>query len=487
MSDNPFGFNRPGDDGDDDKPQDPFKAMGGDMSQFADMLHRFADMLGSQGAGGAEGGPLNWDLAKNIARHSVVEQGDPSIVDAERRQVEEALRLADLWLDEGTTLPAGIRTPQAWSRSEWIEQTLPVWAKVCDPIASRMVDSMGGALGGGEIPADVQAMAGPLIGMVKQMAGAMVGGQAGQALGALAREVTGSADVGLPLAPGGVGALLPAGVDAFGAGLEVSGDEVRLYLALREAAHQRLFAHVPWLRAHLLGAVEEYARGITVDLSGIEQAVQGLDLNNPEAIQEALGGELSLQPEETPRQKAALARLETALALVEGWVDTVVNQVAEGRLPGSVKLSEAVRRRRATGGPAERTFATLVGLELRPRRLREAGVLWRTLTEARGMQGRDALWDHPDLLPTADDLDDPEGFAHGKDEIEGLSDLDISALTADHPEIGRTDGTSGKPGKPGEDGAAEGDDKPDKPDENGRGGADGGGKGPDDGAPGPRS
>ncbi|MFG2085385.1 MULTISPECIES: zinc-dependent metalloprotease [unclassified Spirillospora] len=435
MSDTPFGFNRPGNGDDDDRPQDPFKGMGGDMAQFADMLHRFADMIGGQGAGGEGGGPLNWDLAKNIARHQVVEQGDPSVVDTERRQVEESLRLADLWLDEKTTLPAGIRTPQAWSRSEWIEQTLPVWAKVCDPIATRMVESMGSALGGGEIPADMQAMAGPLIGMVKQMAGAMVGGQAGQALGALAREVTGSADVGLPLAPDGVGALLPAGVEAFGSGLEVSGDEVRLYLALREAAHQRLFAHVPWLRSHLLGAVEEYARGITVDLSGIEQAVQGLDLSNPEALQEALGGEIQLQPEESPRQKAALARLETTLALVEGWVDTVVNDAAQGRLPGSVKLAEAVRRRRATGGPAERTFATLVGLELRPRRLREAAALWRTLTDVRGTQGRDAVWDHPDLLPTSDDLDDPDGFVHGRDEIEGLSDLDLSKLTRSPEDI----------------------------------------------------
>ncbi|MEV4673120.1 zinc-dependent metalloprotease [Actinomadura sp. NPDC049382] len=474
MSDTPFGFNRPGNGDDDDRPQDPFKGMGGDMAQFADMLHRFADMIGAQGAGGGGGGPLNWDLAKNIARHTVVEQGDPSVVDAERRQVVEALRLADLWLDERTTLPAGIRTPQAWSRSEWIEQTIPVWAKVCDPIATRMVDSMGGALGGGEIPADVQAMAGPLIGMVKQMAGAMVGGQAGQALGALAREVTGSADVGLPLAPDGVGALLPAGVEAFGQGLEVSDDEVRLYLALREAAHQRLFTHVPWLRSHLLGAVEEYARGITVDLSGIEQAVQGLDLSNPEALQEALGGEIQLQPEETPRQKAALARLETALALVEGWVETVVNETAEGRLPGSVKLAEAVRRRRATGGPAERTFATLVGLELRPRRLREAAALWRSLTEARGTQGRDAVWDHPDLLPTADDLDDPDGFVHGREEIEGLSDLDWSDLTK-APEEGGEPGEKG----PDEKGSDEKGSDEKGPDE----GDPGGGARPDDGGP----
>ncbi len=420
MSDIPFGFGRPGEPGDENEPgkQDPFG--GGNMQDFAAMLHQFADMLSNQSSGG---GPLNWDLAKDIARHHIAEQGDPSVLDAQRRAIVESLRLADLWLDETTTLPAGIRTPQAWSRSEWIENTLPVWSKVCDPMAARMVESMGSAM-----PEEMQAMAGPIVGMIRQMGGAMVGGQAGQALGALALEVVGSTDVGLPLAPAGVGALLPAGIKAFGEGLEIAEDEVRVYLALREAAHQRLFEHVPWLRSHLLRAVEDYASGITVDLSKIEEAVSGMDLNDPEALQQALGGELSLTPEETPQQKAALARLETALALVEGWVDTVVNAAAGQRLPSAVKLAEAVRRRRATGGPAERTFATLVGLELRPRRLREAASLWVRLGEARGTDGRDAVWAHPDLMPTADDLGDPAAFVEGKSD-----DIDMSHFT-DEPD-----------------------------------------------------
>jgi putative hydrolase len=416
VSDIPFGFNRPGEPGDENEPgkQDPFGA--GNMQDFAAMLHQFADMLSNPSSGG---GPLNWDLAKDIARHQVVEQGDPSVLDAQRRAVVESLRLADLWLDEVTTHPAGIRTPQAWSRSEWIEHTLPVWSKICDPMATRMVESMSSAM-----PEEMRAMAGPLVGMLQQMAGAMVGGQAGQALGGLALEVVGSTDIGLPLAPAGVGALLPSGVRAFGEGLEVGEDEVRLYLALREAAHQRLFEHVPWLRSHVLRAVEDYASGITVDLSKIEDAVAGMDLSNPEALQQALGGELSLTPEETPQQKAALARLETALALIEGWVDTVVNNAAKDRLPSTDKLAEAVRRRRATGGPAERTFATLVGLELRPRRLREAAALWVSLGEARGNDGRDAVWAHPDLMPTAEDLDDPAAFIEGKS-----ADIDITDFT----------------------------------------------------------
>ncbi|MDX6738846.1 zinc-dependent metalloprotease [Actinocorallia sp. A-T 12471] len=466
MGDTPFGFNRPGDDDGDGKPGDPFgmgfgmpgMPPGGDMRQFADMLRQFADMLSGMGSGGS--GPVNWEMVRNIARHLVVEAGDPSVVDAERRQVEDALRLADLWLDEGTTLPAGIRSPKAWSRSEWLEATLPVWEKVVDPIAERMTEAMGGALGGGEnIPPEMAAMAGPLIGMVRQMAGAMVAGQAGQALGALAKEIIGSADVGLPLAPEGVGALLPSGVAAFAEGLEIPADEVRLYLALREAAHQRLFAHVPWLRSALLSAVGDYARGISVDLSGLEEKISGLDLSDPAALQEALGGgEIQLTPEETPEQKLALSRLETLLALVEGWVGVAVAAASANRLPSADRLAEAIRRRRATGGPAEHTFAALVGLELRPRRLREAETLWQSLTALKGVDGRDALWSHPDLMPTAADLEDPDAFLHSSGDDFDLSQLEGLPPAEDQGGDGKAvedeDGKD-KDGK-GEDGKGEG-------------------------------
>jgi putative hydrolase len=421
-----------------DPNDNPF-AMFGDPEQIAAAMRQFADMLSAP----QSSGPVNWDMAKNIARHAVVAEGDPSVMEGERRQVVDALSLADLWLNEVTTLPSGVNSPQAWSRSEWIEKTVPIWQKLCDPIAARMVETMGGALGSAGLPAEAQTMAGPLMGMLKQMGGMMVGSQIGQALGTLAREVVGSTDIGLPLSD--TAALLPGGIAAFSEGLELPADEIRLYLALREAAHHRLFQHVPWLRSHLLGAVEEYAKGITVDVSALEEQLRGLDMNNPEEIQRALGGGALLKPEETERQKAALVRLETMLALVEGWVGTVVDAAADDKLPSSAALAETVRRRRATGGPAERTFGTLVGLELRPRRLREAAALWQALEAGRGLDGRDAVWGHPDLMPTADDLDDPEAFVTGGTALD-LSDLDEPSGM---PDTGTSD--LGKPGfgKPG--------------------------------------
>ncbi len=419
-------------------PLDPFGGMGplGDPQQFAEALRQFADLMSWQG------GPVNWDLAKNIARQTVAQEGDASVLESDRAKVSEALRLADLWLEDVTEFPSGIRTVQAWSRAEWVEATLPVWSKLCDPIAARAVEAMSGLLGddpselAADLPPEMRAMVGGLGGlgglgeMMKRIGGMMVGGQTGAAVGALAAEVVSSTDVGLPLGPEGTAALLPAGVAAFGAGLSVDADEVRLFLALREAAHHRLFGHVPWLRARLFGAVEDYARGITVDTSALREAMPQIDPSNPEALNEALSGAALFQPEDTPAQKAALARLETVLALVEGWVSTVVEATARDRLPQADALAEAIRRRRATGGPAERTFATLVGLELRPRRLREAAAIWHGLTVERGVAGRDGIWAHPDLLPTAEDFDDPDGFVRGK------PDFDISGLSGEQAEDG---------------------------------------------------
>lgn len=402
----------------------------GDPQQMAQMLRHFADMMSAQPAAGpgGTGGGINWDAAKNIARHTVSQHGDPSVGPTDHAHVREALHLADLWLNEATSLPSGLQTMEAWSRAEWVEKTMPAWTALCGPLTARIVDSMGQNL-----PEEMAAMAGPLLGVIRQMGGMLVGQQAGQAIGELAREVLGSTDVGVPLAGNGRAALLPESVRGFGAGLGIPLEEVRLYLAAREAAHHRLFSHVPWLRSHVFNLVEEYALGMSFDMSGLEDKLGGIDIGSPEALQEALsgieGGGL-FQPEDTPRQKASLARLETTLALIEGWVSTVVDAAVAERLPQSAALSEALRRRRASGGPAEHTFATLVGLELRPRRLRDAAALWSGLSRVRGIDGRDAVWEHPDLMPSSADLDAPDDFVSGQGSSGGL---DISQFTGDSP------------------------------------------------------
>jgi putative hydrolase len=407
----PFGFSgSEGDEPSDDLPGDPLAALGG-MPDLGAMLQQLGTLMSG------ETGPVNWSVARTSAM--AVIGADTGTTGSDTTEVADAIRLADVWLNPVTALPSGVATAEAWSRRRWLEATRPVWSTYVEPVAARVSGAMGEAL-----PEEMRAMAAPLMGMMSQIGGLIFGGQVGQALGTLATEVVSSSDIGLPLGPPGVAALLPESVRTLSTGLDLPLDEVRLFVALREAAHHRLFGHVPWLNGHLLAAVRAYAEGIVVDTSRFEELARGIDPSDPEALQRAIGDGL-FEPTSSPVQEAALARLETALALVEGWVDTVTAAAGSTSLPSFAALQETMRRRRATGGPAERTFASLVGLELRPRRLREAATLWQTLGERRGTDARDAVWSHPDLLPNGDDLDDPIGWVeHGATD----TTLDLSEL-----------------------------------------------------------
>ncbi len=420
MADPPFGFSA-GDDPDRDKrnnndPEsgsgsaDPF-GFGGDfdMADLGQIFTRLGQMFSGAGTmtatGGKDSGPVNYELARQLASTSIgfVAPIPPAISSA----VTDAVRLAETWLDGVTSLPAGTTRAVAWSPTDWVDNTLDTWKRLCDPMAHQISTVWASAL-----PEEARGMAGPLMSMMSQMGGMAFGSQLGQALGRLSREVLTSTDIGLPLGPRGVAALLPNAIESLGAGLEQPRSEILTFLAAREAAHHRLFSHVPWLASQLLGAVEAYARGMKIDMSGIEELARDFNpasLSDPAAIEQLLN-EGVFEPKATPEQTQALERLGTLLALIEGWVQTVVTAALGDRIPGAAALGEVLRRRRATGGPAEQTFATLVGLELRPRKLREAAALWERLTQAVGVDARDAVWQHPDLLPEAADLDEPAAF-----------------------------------------------------------------------------
>ncbi|MFT3661424.1 MAG: zinc-dependent metalloprotease [Gordonia sp. (in: high G+C Gram-positive bacteria)] len=440
MSDLPFGFSSSDGKDDDDKrnrsdgPQnqppaggaggDPFGAggpfgaagfdpsmLGGagfDPSMLGQVFTQLGQMFSGMGApGAASAGPVDYDAAMQTARRQL---GDfRPMLASEEKAVTDSVRLAELWLDDQTTLPAGITSAHAWTPVDWLEQTRPTWKALCDPIAASLSTTWQDGL-----PEEAKAMAGPMLGMMSGLGGMMFGTQLGQGLGHLATGVLTSTDIGLPLAPQGTGALLPEAIAKFAEGLDLPGQEIVVFLAAREAAHQRLFAGVGWLRQRLLSTVEEYARGIRMDVGGLEQLGAGIDpqelFADPAKIEALMGQAAEFAPETSPEQQAALNRMETLLALIEGWVEHVVLSALSDRIPSTAALTETMRRRRASGGPAEQTFATLIGLDLRPRKLREAADLWRLLGEASDLSVRDGVWAHPDLLPDSEDLDHPAGF-----------------------------------------------------------------------------
>ncbi|MGV0327237.1 zinc-dependent metalloprotease [Corynebacterium confusum] len=414
---NGFGFSFPNNDDDDDnndrRDQNPFGAFGfsgAGGGGLGDMLNQFGQMLSGMGSSmnsPENSGPVNYTMAERIARQQI--SSDKPVGDKDTQAVEQSLRLAELWLDDSTDLPTASSTVAAWNSTEWLENTLPMWKRMVTPVAEHMNEAQLESM-----PEQAREMMGPLSQMMNQMSGMNFGMQLGRALGDLAQQALTGSDFGLPVAPSGVTAMLPHNIQHIARDLDIPAQEVTVYIAAREAARQRLFTHVPWLVERLVSSVEEYALGLVIDTSHIEEATRELNLESgdPQAIQEAMSKlhGMDLSPRISSRNAAAVSRLETLLALVEGWVEHVVTEAMQDRIPSTSAMNEAWARRRTSGGSAEKAFSRVVGIELAAPKVREAAELWRRSTVAVGVTKRDGAWEHPDLLPTAEQLDNPASF-----------------------------------------------------------------------------
>jgi len=402
------------------------------MSQLQDAVqHSGGDGIDFSAAG---------ERAASIAR-----EGGQGLDPAASNALMQAFQVAALWLDDVTTVAELTESPRVLTREQWATATMPVWSQVAEPVATSIADALTEVIDQ-QAPEELKSMLSGASRIMRSVGGALFAVQLGQVVGQLSTEVVSGGDVGIPLLDEQQAALVPQNVAAFAEGLDVPADEVRIYLAVRELAHARLFRSARWLRLHLISSITEFARGVHVDTAAIEELASSFDPSNAEELQQALASG-ALIPPRTPEQDQALARLETMLALVEGWVD-VVTAAATERLPKSASIAEMVRRRRAAGGPAESAFATLVGLELRPRRLREAATMWQRVQDELGADQRDALWSHPDLVPTSEDIDDPAALvARLRDPQPDSDDIDraiedlLNDTSGDRPHEG-TDGSA---------------------------------------------
>jgi putative hydrolase len=273
----------------------------------------------------------------------------------------------------------------------------------------------------------------PMAGIFNQMSNAMraFGGvifatQLGETIKTTAGSVTGGADIGIPLLIKNRPALIAVNCNAWGAQLGIPEAELRYYLALREVAGVRLFNNVPWLRDYITSAIKSYSAGIKVNIEKIQEGMSGLSVEgigtSPEALNEAIANGL-FTAEETPSQKSAIHRLETIAALIEGWIDEVSASAALEHLPSLPALRESARRGRATGGPMQKAFAALIGLEISPRASRDAATFFNHIATNEGISQRDELWSSPESLPTIEEIANPSEFRKGRSAPDDLSTL----------------------------------------------------------------
>lgn len=382
-------------------------------------------MLGSSGDG-----PVNWKITEQVARETITRSHLDRLVTADADANRSALSVASLWLDAATDIDPTTGPNLAFSRLDFVAHSLPTFRRLMEPLGGNISRAFADVLAQQTetMPMEMTAfLGGDPVALMKKMIASFLGLQYGAALAELAIHSFGSTDTGIPLMEGSSAALVAANVEDFAKDLDVPVEEVRFYVAVREAAAARLYTRVPWLRSRVIDSVAEFARGIEIDTGSIEDQVRSLNLENPQSMNE-LDLSAVFVMEQSQAQEDAVARLELLLSLIEGWVAEVSARAVLPHLPHAISLREMFTRRSATDHPAKLVWGAQLGVELAPRRLRDAAKFWEMALAKLGQSGRDQLWNHPDLLPTAEVLDAPETFF---DEENAAIEEELDSFLAD--------------------------------------------------------
>lgn len=388
--------------------------------------------LFSQAGTGTEKGKeevLSISAARDTAKKFVTAQGLKPITTKELAVVESAFQISEVWLDEALSFPATNIAPTSATRLDWVDQTMTGWHKTIEPLAAGLSSAISELL---DQAMQAQASESPdgqppiemITTMLRSFISTMIATQLGQSIGTLASSVTGAHDVGLSLMDPAHPVVIPENIENWANELEIPKSEVFIYHALREGAVARLFANNPWLVSYIQSAIVEYGKGIHIDIDAIQRQAQSAFENMQQNMEENMSFALDngiFTPEESPAQKIALAKLETVLALIDGWTDEVTALAAGDRLPSIEQLRETLRRRRASAAPAQQLFSSMLGLQVSPKLTREASAFWKKIREVKSIAERDQIWSG--LLPTAEDLLDPEKFLKSTtipDDLSGL-------------------------------------------------------------------
>jgi putative hydrolase len=346
---------------------------------------------------------VDWTTALNQAK-TLAREANRAVTEDQRQDWLEAVNIGGLWLDGATDVAALATEPKFLTRDLWVDDAMPLFRAMSEPVANKMAKALSDHLAKSS-PVELEGLMAEAGRLLRNAGGAMFAVQLGQAIGKLSQSVLAGGDIGLPIFEQQRAAFVVQNLESYVAELGVPATEARIYLAVRELAHARLFKHSRWLREAVVSQIINYSSEISIDEDRIMTAVADTDITNPDSMRSLLESGAMLA-DRTDEQQRALDAIENLLALIDGWVDAVT-QEATKLLPESNRIGEAVRRRRVSGGPAELTFGTLIGLELKPRRQREATAMWLMLGNALGVAKRDALWDHPDLLPSSEEMGDP--------------------------------------------------------------------------------
>jgi len=386
---------------------------------FEDLMRNLARLLSSQG-------PINWEIARQMAQWAATGGGSEHNVDpAVRVRIEELLRVAELHVAEATGLPVashGLLTARSVTAREWALGTLDDWKPLLEKLASTMTaalpigpegagldapEGLGGLGGGGAGPGGGDPMA-QLFGNLPQVLGPFLFGmQAGTMVGQLAFRAMGLYDLPMPRPPRDELVFVPATIDAFASDWSLAPDDVRLWVCLRETANNAVLGR-PHVRSRLDRLIADYLGAFEPNPQSLEERLSGFDPTDLTSLQDVLGDPETLLGElQNDTQRRLQVPLRSLLAAVVGYVDHIMDTVGRRLIGSYAPLTEALRRRRLEESSGTRILGQLFGVALDEASYERGQAFIKGIVERAGDEGLGRLWQSERELPTPAELDAP--------------------------------------------------------------------------------
>jgi coenzyme F420 biosynthesis associated uncharacterized protein len=347
-------------------------------------------------------GLIDWDRASNIARQIVhEEEAAPGWHESWKEYYREMVaRCYPVITDEiGRELPVPIESIQAFTRNEWIDANIANFKLLFEPIE--------------EIYSKVQSapnLGTVLLGDLNQL---VLSSEVGVLLGYLARRVLGQYDLSLlgkePVTEGRLYFVEP-NIASVQAELGLDAEDFRLWIALHETTHAYEFEAYPWVREYFNSLLEEYFSYLSDDLTTFSSGVGGLRSLVDRARSNMNNGDSWIEMVMSGEQRALFNRLQALMSIVEGYSNYIMNAVGERLLPSYATIKERFEQRAARRTPAEKLFIRITGLALKMEQYRLGESFINAVVAERGIEVANRVWEGPDLLPTLEELRNPQAW-----------------------------------------------------------------------------
>jgi putative hydrolase len=390
-------------------PTDPSEGPFGDALRDVPLFREIQRVLM------ASTGPVNWELARQVGIAAASwGTDDPAPSEEDRAGLEQTVRAAELAVVDLTALPMplDVARVEAVRRAQWVEASIPSLREVIEPVAARLTGSLGqlqageGLPGMPSMPSGDEPGAAEVTSQVMGMLGPLLMGvQTGTVLGALGQRVFGQYDLAVPRPPGSLQFVVP-NLARFEQEWELPRVEFRAWAALHEVTHRFAFTG-PWVREHFLGLVRDLVEHAEIDLSGLRQRLEAMDLSDPAAMSQGFEGVGNLFGEASEsEQRLRIARVQAFVAAAEGYTDHVIETVGRRMLPAFGKIDEAIRRFRE-GRPGDQALEQLLGLQMSDEHHRLGRAFSDTVAERTEEPTLARMWGSADSLPSMPELEEP--------------------------------------------------------------------------------